>query len=100
LLLNDVSFSKLFKKSENNAVTTQNIVLSILFGFFSSTLVCGLIFKTLHYQGEKIMILYGLVPITLMSLFILFRISKNQASFNMNFLTEGQSYLLLDYLCY
>ncbi len=60
-LLNGIRLRNIFKADSYKGIRSIQIILSILTGFALSIMLLGILFKIEFYPGEKIMMLYGLI---------------------------------------
>ena len=81
-------FKRVIKPADDHQ-NVRNPVLPVLFGFFASALIVGVVFIANHYPGGKTMTLSGIFPLVVLSVITLIKNRKKKTRFNMNLITRG-----------
>ncbi len=67
-ILNEIPFRRMFRPGESESEGTGILIMTILFGFSSSFLLVGLIFKANDWPGGDFMVLLGLISNIVMTI--------------------------------
>jgi hypothetical protein len=80
-LLNNIGFRKIFATSSYQGISARHIIGAILTGFSLSTLLVGLLYKVLGWNGANNILFAGLAPGLIILIIAAIKYSRNKSMF-------------------